>query len=334
MVRYTSLFILTVFITHGSWALLPANSSPGNASASTLTSNPTNGPMTLEIKSTINTQGAKKLSLDLFVSGELDKAILKELSSVVLGDAPKEDEQRVFASQALASAIRAKLGSEKYNFRIPNQVIAKNEGLQINSKEVESQLLSHWKSQCADCKFKIKNLSVPKLAKEHRGLPWQLDLPSAFPRGSFNHRIRIQSDSGAFAQYWLSGELSILREVPVLKRSVNMGDRLSEEDFKMELREVTFSSDTPPSPSQVVGSRMRFISNANEIIWNRSIERERAVRRGDIVKAYIGEGDWQIVIQARTEQDGHIGDRINVRNLQTNHLISGEVVRPGEVMVK
>ena len=52
------------------------------------------------------------------------------------------------------------------------------------------------------------------------------------------------------------------------------------------------------------------------------------------MKVFVGEGNWQVTLQAQTQQDGYVGDIVTVKNLKTKKLISGEVVGINEVALK
>jgi flagella basal body P-ring formation protein FlgA len=74
--------------------------------------------------------------------------------------------------------------------------------------------------------------------------------------------------------------------------------------------------------------------NAGDIVWRGSLVREKAIQRGELVRVVSGEGNWSVSVQAKTEQDGFLGDTVNLRNVQTNKLISGRVIGRGEVEVQ
>ena len=258
----------------------------------------------------------------------------KNLSKISLGDAPKLGEQRVYTDKVIAVAIRQSLSQKNWGVQIPRKIIVDNRGYEVDRESVENELLSAWSTICSDCRILLKSLQIPILPPTAINRPWRVDKDSRLPLGHFSKKIFITLTDGREQIYWLSGEIEVKKKVPVLTRSTPMSTRLSAEDFKMEWRDVTLATDTNPSDKEIDGQQVRYSMNANDIIWRSSLIREKAVQRGEIVKIFVGDENWQVSMQARTEQDGFIGDMVNVRNLQTNRILSGRVVGAGEVQIR
>ena len=292
-------------------------------------------PLMLKIKSYNRIFEGDRISLlDVVEREGLKGEVEKKLSTIHLGDAPNVGEERVYTNKALADAIRRSGIKKQWGLQIPRQIVIENKGYDLNRDSVESELLANWRTLCSDCQLKVKSLQLPALAKELAHQPWSIENDGKLPRGSFAVRMLVKSDSGRSNVLWINGQLEVRMKVPVLTRAVAMNTRFNEADLTMELRDVTFATDTTPTASEVVGQRARFSMNANDIIWRGSILREKAVQRGQLVKVSVGDENWQVSLQAVTEQDGFVGDTISLRNPQTNRLLTGKVVASGEVEIR
>lgn len=271
---------------------------------------------------------------DIVETGAVSPAVEKRLKSVVLGDAPRLGEQRVYTNKAIAEAIRQSQLKEKWSWQIPHQVVVENRGFELDHETVENELVGRWKSLCKACEVRVKRIQIPALPAYLAQSPWILENDNKLPRGNFSQKLVVKTVQGRDQIFWINGEMEVKSEVPVLTRSVTMGTRLSSEDFVTEWRDVTYATDTTPSEKEIIGQKAKYTMNANDIVWRGSLVREKAVERGEIVKVIVGEGNWQISMQAMTEQDGFVGDTINVRNLQTKRILTGRVVGSGEVEVR
>ena len=128
--------------------------------------------------------------------------------------------------------------------------------------------------------------------------------------------------------------MAIYKKVPVVTRALNMGEKLRADDVAESLRDVTFSYDSSPALEEIPGKVLRYSVGVGDVVWSRTIKKEKALARGEIVKVIAESENFQIVLMARAEQDGYMGDTIQLKNLRTNKLISGVVADSGEVMIK
>lgn len=274
---------------------------------------------------------AKVTLIDLVDSDLVDREYKNILKNVVLGDAPRLGEQRVYSSKVIAEALRGQLSSKDLSIQIPNQIVVQNRGYELDEESIQTELIDAWKSLCEGCKIRIKSLKLPTLPASLRDRVWKYEPITKLPRGNFSQKIILTAQDGHEQFYWINGEMQVEKKVPVLNRSTPIHTRFQRDDFKFEWRDVTLATDTHPSEVEIVGQQARFTMNANDIIWRNSLVREKAVQRGEIVKVIVGDDQWQISTQAMTQQDGFVGDTINLKNLQTQKIITGRVVGLGEV---
>lgn len=294
--------------------------------------------MTIKVKAYNRVIEAKKTTtlVDIVDSESLNIEIKKKLESVTLGDAPKLGEQRIYSSKVIAEAVRQGHIKNNWNIQIPYRVIVENKGFDLDQELIERELLSRWKTLCANCEIRIKGLQMPIVPPALANRPWFVEVESRLPRGNFAQKLMITSEDGRSQIFWVNGQVEVRKSVPVLNRSTPMSTRITSDDFQFEIRDITYATDTTPSTAEIVGQQSKFTMNANDIIWRGSLVREKAVQRGEIVKVSVADtnANWEISVQARTEQDGYIGDTVNLRNLQSNRIITGKVIGSGEVEIR
>jgi flagella basal body P-ring formation protein FlgA len=264
----------------------------------------------------------------------LEPDVEAQLRTISLGDAPKLGEQRIFTNRAVAEAVRNNQLASSLGFQIPHKVVVENRGYEVSDETIRQELTARWKSLCTDCEIVIKNLQLPVISPDFANTPWFIENDEKIPHGYFAQKLIFARTDGRPAIYWVNGQLELRRKVPVLSHSVPGGVRLNSDDYQFEWKDVTYATDTAPDAAQIVGQQTRTMMNAGEIVWRGSLVREKAVLHGEIVRVVVGAGSWQISMQAKTEQDGFIGDTVNMRNLQTNKIISGRVTGRGEVEVE
>lgn len=278
---------------------------------------------------------AQKITLlDLVETANISPALQEQFKAIQLGDTPRVGEQRTYASQVIAQAIREQARSKMWTVQIPRQIVVENKGFELDQQSIEKQLMSEWTNLCADCEISIENLQLPVVPEKMMSMPWQMEKGTQMPRGSFSKKVTIMSESGRSHIFWVNGKMNLKKKVPVLKRSVQINSRLGQDDFEWAWRDVTFATDSTPSEKEIIGQKAKFSMNASDVIWRNSLLQDKAVQRGEVVKVYMGEDNWQVSVSAVLEQDGYVGDTVNMRNTQTQKLLTGRVVGQGEVEIK
>jgi flagella basal body P-ring formation protein FlgA len=289
----------------------------------------------LHFKPYTKVSGKEKITLEDIVE---NKAVLSgslsKLKSLVLGDTPLLGEERIFSSQLISQILRKHIDGKIVSVRIPNKIVVANKGYELNESSVERKLLGAWKKNCKDCRIYIRSLTLPPIPESMSGRPWEVTLKPGLPRGAFTERLTVEGIDNRKNTYWVTGQIEIQKKVPISTRSLSSQSRIQPEDFRYEWRDVTYATDGTLSENDLMGQSVKFGIPANQVIWANSVARQKAVRRGDLVRVISGEGDWQITLRAITEQDGFVGDRVNVRNIETKKILSGEVVGPGEVAIQ
>ena len=165
-------------------------------------------------------------------------------------------------------------------------------------------------------------------------LSYKMDLKDELPRGSFSLPLRVQVQNARPKIYWISGMAEIYQQVPVLQKSVHLGDIISESDVEYQRRNVTYLNNGIPPKDQLNGQRVRRFLRAGQILWSSDIDRPKAIEQGDIVKVVVDGGAYNISIMAQALQSGYVGDSVTVKNPETKKVFTAKVSAQGEVTIQ
>ena len=259
------------------------------------------------------------------------------LSKVVLGNAPRKGEKRVFSSSAIAMAFRKHLSKDQLNqvkIVIPNEVLVRIRTKNFDEKQIEKELKNKWSAFCKECNLKIQMLSLPVISNTDQIEEWNVEVGKELSKGNFTIPIYIKKINENFQQYWLSGHLRVYKKVPVVQKAMAYHERFTEENVILEEKDITFSYDSTPQLADIYGKQSSQTMSTGSIVWQRNIYREKALKRGEIVKLVIGNEVFELSTLGQAEQDAFIGDTVNVKNLKTNKIVSGEVINKGEVKIE
>lgn len=267
----------------------------------------------------------------------VDAGTARALGEVKLANGPREGERMEFSGAQISSILRAQKTWAKLEpkpaITIPSRVIVENIGDRVTEAQVRMELTNQWQSRCA-CRVQIDSLVMPKINNWRTGSQWRLKLRSDLVRGSFNVPLEITVASGETQTLWVKGQVSYYKQVPVARRQLNFGERVQPDDILMTERDVTFARDAVPADGEVVGRKIRMAVSANDIIFAGGLEKEKALKRGDLVRMMVAEDGWEVMLTGIAEHDAFIGDAVKVRNTKSNQVVVATVVGRGEVKIE
>ncbi len=279
-----------------------------------------------------------EVKLSQLIDGqELSSELRAKIETVALSVAPAYGEKQELANASITSILRPLIQEERtrsgkqLHVVIPKTVIIDTVKRDIDAEVVRAELTQAWQPLCTDCQLEIEALSVPKVDNLR---DWSLRLKAELPRGSFSLPVDLIRENGSPLPAWVSGRLIVKRKVPVARRALAIGERVVMQDFVWEYRDTSFATDGVPVTEELTGKRMKQGLRVNDVLWRGMLEKERAIRRGDLVQLKSTEGAWEISMGVIAQQDAYIGDVINLKNPRTNNILMGQVTGQGEVELR
>lgn len=238
-------------------------------------------------------------------------------------------------------------------WEIPDHVIVENKRFEISKDSLKVRLLNRWQKQCVECEFFFLSLEIPYLGSSLKGKPWKISFPPSIPRNSFSlplHFLNFKNENRMSKDlsredwvkkwdyqrtYWIQGRVEIYKRVPVLNRNVSVNKRMEEGDFDFAFRKINFFSERKlPLKKDILGKKLRLGLKAGDILWKSVFLKEKAVKRGDLVKIKMDKKSWSVTLTGKAIQEGVVGDQIKVLNLGSNKVILARVIYRGEVLVQ
>lgn len=292
----------------------------------------------IDVKSKVEFSSVEYITLGMISEYQnVPHEIQEKLNKIVLGNAPKAGERRVFSNAAIAMAFRKHLPGDwakKVQVHIPNEVRVNVRDLKWNQENIKKQLVETWQQHCQDCQLQLQYLNLPYLSSENNIEEWSVDAGKDLPKGSFHIPVYIKQAQQPLKQYWLSGQLRIYKKVPIVAKAMAMGEIFSQDFVEWAERDVTFAYDGTPFVRDILGKRTSQALRAGNIIWQNLILREKAILRGDMVKLIIGTETFEVSTMGRAENDAYVGDTVQVKNLKSNKVVSGAVTGKNEVRIE
>ncbi|MGZ3784729.1 MAG: flagellar basal body P-ring formation chaperone FlgA [Bdellovibrio sp.] len=260
--------------------------------------------------------------------------ILSFAESVVLRDDARELLlSQKMESQEILSKIRSAMNSQEKvhklnpSFRIPSQVKVTFSSTPISRQEIERKILNVLRVKCNDCEYKVSVQGVPiPLQKQ-----WDLDFSQLSTKGGFLLPLK---DGDQAQTKWVSGNIRVSQLTPVVTRMILQGERLQAQDIHMTLTDVTYSKDATLRVEDIQGQLAARSLPVGTPIWTSDLKREPAAKKGQIVKAIIGDENFEISANMQAEDNGFVGDLIKVKSFETQKILSGTVIEKGVVKLQ
>ncbi|WP_430459845.1 flagellar basal body P-ring formation chaperone FlgA [Thalassolituus sp. LLYu03] len=140
------------------------------------------------------------------------------------------------------------------------------------------------------------------------------------------------------APYWkqhLAVQLHVYREVAVLARAVAADAVVSDDDLSYvrqdtgELSKGFFTGDDPLS-----GQVMRRTQRAGTVVTPDMVEPPVVIERGDAVQILVSRPGIRIEMKGTALESARTGERLRVRNDQSQKVLTATAVRAGLVQVR
>lgn len=253
-----------------------------------------------------------------------DLAILKQGTSEDL-EALKKIEVLDLSKKGVLEAIRDSEIKIKTIFEESLKVSAV---LQVNKKELLRKINNHLIAQCNTCIYETQISKIPFL--NNANMDFRSD-EFEKTRGSFMLPLASNDNSIVSAsKFFATGSWKTYKKVAVANKWMGQGYRVTGDDLKEELKEVTFLNDKLVERQDLIGKQIVRAVTANTIITRDLLVVEKLIRKGDAIRLILKDGPFEIEMNAQAEADGLEGDSIKVKANQKT--ITAKVVSKDKVV--
>lgn len=273
------------------------------------------------VPSTVEVSPRQQISLyDVVEARNLDEDTVRSLQSIVI----EESKLNGISKTDLARLLR----TVKAKFILPSELKVIRSRSFISRMEVERKIKNKIYSDCEGCEVHVQVSSVPA----HIQSDWSMDLNIDLSKN--NVMIPVFSVVNASEKGWIIADIKRYQNVPVLRRSVKIGDVLTEEMFSIEKRQLTNSRDTVQSVDAVLGMQANRFISAGQVLRYADIKKEQVLRRGQMVKATVGSSEFEVTISAEAQEAGAIGDVVKIKNLDSQKVFAAKIIERGLVRIE
>lgn len=141
-------------------------------------------------------------------------------------------------------------------------------------------------------------------------------------------------DGKPLRTFWVKADVRVHAQVAQVARPVPYGRALQADDLHEVLCEVEDPrADYIHDCAEAVGMTAKRALAPGDLLNRSWVTEVRLVRNGEMVRLLAQNGSVSISVLARALQDGRLGDRIKVRNVDSDRALTAVVIGRGEVRI-
>ena len=289
-------------------------------------------PMITVRQNTILTRAKEHLTLgDIATFENMSAEEKSRCAETPISDAPKDNEKRIFTSYAISEVLRGIAKTTNIKTVLPQKIQVVTRLNPIHEDRLRQELLNFYQP-ITTAQIEVEELRINEKI-DGTILDVKYNFKSEIPKGSFTLPIEVRTDHG-IKTVWLTGKIKLLLDVPVIKRAVQAGERITGDDIITEKRDVTFSTDTIADAKDLMAATAGRVLSAKSILWKGVLLRTHAFKVGEVVKLISGTDAWQVTTSGVAQQTGFVGDVVSVLNPSTKKIVSGMIIDKGMVKVQ
>jgi|GEM_PF-3621960 len=257
---------------------------------------------------------------DIVEAKNLNDEIISDLKKIII----KENQSNILYKSELAKMLR----TLKARFVLPVELKIIRSRSAISRMEVERKIKNKINSLCTSCDVYVQVSSVPNAMESD----WTLDLNIDLSKSTVV--VPIFATKNTRMKGWIIAEIKKYENVPVLNKSVKMGEVLTEEMFSFEKRQILNLRDVVLNINALSGMQAARFLNTGQIIQFSDIKKEQVLKKGQMVKAMFGGLDFEVAISAEAQEAGSIGEVVKIKNLDSQKIFAAKVVDRGLVRIE
>ncbi len=260
------------------------------------------------------------------------------LAGLSIGPSPMPGETRIVTR---ADVSRVLEGADLTGVGVAGapQVRISRSSRSLTEEEVAPVLKSHlasitaWDPEEIEVRA-IRNLKDVRVPEGDTSVRFVLKSPPSSFR-SLLLPLEVTVNGRPARTVWITADVRINATVMQAARMLPFGTALTGDDIRPVRVEITDPRAVyVRSAGAAAGKVLRRSLRTGELITREALSDPLVVRSGDTVRLRLEKQNIRLVILARAEQDGRMGQSIRVRNLEFARVMKAVVVGPGEVRVQ
>ena len=302
--------------------------------------NPQSSRLVVRVKPTAEIE-SEVITLGAVAAIEGDAEQCQRAGTITLGYAPEVGVPRVIRREAITLALAAAdLAPESVRLEAPAELIVYRAAQKIEAERI-TEAVRRALAEGAEFQSGVTRLQRLDLPGEVSVAAGKAELRVTYNKqqnllAPFTVIVEIAVDGRAVKRLPLTAQLEVHARIAVAARALAANERLNPEaDVRFEVRRLAGRlSDYLTDVRSLRGKSLRRPAAAGEQLMAEMFFNDILVRRGDEVRIVAEGARVAVTTRGEAQAAGRLGERIQVKNLQTKALLQAEVIDEGVVKVR
>lgn len=199
--------------------------------------------------------------------------------------------------------------------------------------QIQADICQQWHAiSAADAECEVTFIGVSnQYALPQCNNSWQHNLTRSLQAG--RNGIEISCNSPMWKQN-LAIQLHIYKEIVVLAKPVTMGSKINALDITLIRHDIGSSSkDYYTDPKQVIGNVLKRSLKVGSLLTTDLIQAPVLINRNDSVSIVLTRPGIKVESKGIAMENGQLGQRIRVRNIRSQKIVTATVKEQGVVEI-
>lgn len=147
-----------------------------------------------------------------------------------------------------------------------------------------------------------------------------------------NISVQVQCKSMPGWTVNLPAQVAIFREIPVASHDLARGDQITDSDITWETTNISDLRQAYLTDNQaIIGQEVKRNIGQGLPFLTSSLDAPTLIKRGDLVDLQSLAGTIRVSTSGTAMTDGRLGQKIRIKNNQSDRIVTGTVVASGKV---
>lgn len=298
------------------------------------------GATTLTLSETVNVDDAEVLLGQLGAISGADPQAIASLKAIRIGRAPLPGSSRTVGRDYILLRLRQSgLDLSDLTVEGPRSVTLVRRAVTLTSAEIEMMVRDYVLSNppVSGADLTITGVRVPgdvllPTGDVRHDIQY---LPQGGHSGTLPVTIFFAVDGVTVKRLMATVRIVVMKAVPVTRHPIARYQLIQPEDLMLQTLDVAdLPSNTVLSYEEIAGQRARRSIGPQRVLRKDQFEHPPAVKRGDRVLIVAASAGLRVTAMGEVQNTGRIGERVRVKNLDSNKTLHARVVDARTVRVQ
>lgn len=260
------------------------------------------------------------------------------IGQLPVGMAPQPGGTKVLRTAAVITALQRRPEVAQVDWQGSETITVERKGQRVSQeqlKKILEEYLQQNREKLSQGEIELNSFRAPDTVNLPMGtLSWKItpSRPNIMSSSSFSIQFAVDDKPASTCVVYT--KITAYAEVVTAKTTLHKGDLITDDAIVLEKQRIDRLQNPVMALEEILGMQVAKTINAGNAIDQHQIMSPAVIKEGDQVKIFARKGALNISTNGIARTDGRLGERIQVKNINSNKIIQCRVDGPGLVSVE